>query len=112
MAEQPMTIHDLFMAMPAYANRAAIQQVDKTVQFEVTGEEKGNYYLVVKDGEVTVHEGVAAKPDATITTPADVWMEISTGQLNGAVAFMTGKFKATGDLSLLMTMQNWFDLPG
>ncbi|MDQ4078996.1 MAG: SCP2 sterol-binding domain-containing protein [Chloroflexota bacterium] len=105
------TIQELFESMPRYANESAIQDVDKTIQWELTGEEPGYYYLEVKDGTVTTHEGQADNPDATIVTPSELWKRIATGQENGAVAFMSGKFKATGDLSLLMKMQNWFEVP-
>jgi putative sterol carrier protein len=113
MAEQPGSVRDLFRAMPQYANHEAIQDVSKTIQFNITEDsvETEHYYLDVRDGQVQTHEGTAADPDVTIITPAEVWMDIATGQINGAVAFMTGKFKATGDLTVLMSMQNWFNIP-
>lgn len=107
-----MTIKELFEQMPQYANSAALKGVTKTVQFNVSGDDAGSYILRVADGDVTTEEGEVAAPDITITTPADVWMDISTGKLNGAVAYMTGRFKAQGDLSTLMAMPNWFSLPG
>ncbi|MBA3534247.1 MAG: SCP2 sterol-binding domain-containing protein [Ardenticatenales bacterium] len=106
------TIKQLFEWMPQYANEAAIQGVTKTIQFNVTGDDEGQYYIQVADGKVDTGEGAIENPDATITTPADVWLQITSGQLNGAVAYMTGKFKATGDLTVLMAMQNWFNMPG
>lgn len=106
-----MTIKELFMAMPQNAKAEAIQGVDKTIQFNLTGKDAGNYYLDVRNGEAIVHEGEAKKPDATINSPSDLWIKIATGKENGAVAFMMGKFKATGDLSLLMSMQSWFNIP-
>jgi putative sterol carrier protein len=112
MAQRPSTTRELFMAMPQFANQDAIEGVNKIVQFDVTGDDPGQYYLTVYEGQVIVNEGVAENPDVTVTTPADVWMNIATGQENGAVAFMTGKFKATGNLSVLMSMQSWFNMPG
>jgi putative sterol carrier protein len=106
-----MTIRELFTAMPQYANASAIQGIEKTIQFKVTGKDAGNYYLTIQNGEATVDEGEADNPDATINTPSDVWLNIATGKQNGAVAFMMGKFKATGDPSLLISMQNWFNIP-
>lgn len=106
-----MTIRELFTTMPQYAKAEAIQGVDKTIQFKLTGEEAGNYYLRVQNGEVEAHEGEADKADATIRSSSELWIKIATGKENGAVAFMMGKFKAEGDLSLLMSMQNWFNRP-
>jgi putative sterol carrier protein len=112
MAQRPSTTRELFMAMPQFANQDAIEGVNKIVQFDVTGDDPGQYYLTVYEGQVMVNEGVAENPDVTVTTPADVWMNIATGQENGAVAFMTGKFKAAGNLGVLMSMQSWFNMPG
>ncbi|MGB0387032.1 MAG: SCP2 sterol-binding domain-containing protein [Ardenticatenaceae bacterium] len=106
-----MTIKELFERMPDHVNESAIEGVDKTIQFNVTGDEPGNYSLVVQGGEVEVQAGEADDPDATINTDSDVWLKISRGELNGAVAFMTGEFTAEGDVMLLMSMQSWFDLP-
>ena len=111
MAPVPTSVKEILYAMPEYANTGAIATVDKTVQFNISGEEAGNYYLEIKNGEVTTHEGVAPAADVTIDTPAEVWKQIATGEVNGAVAFMTGKFKASGDLGILMGMQNWFTMP-
>jgi putative sterol carrier protein len=47
----------------------------------------------------------------TIKTPADVWLKISRGELNGATAFMTGKFKVSGKMDLLMKMAKFFTPP-
>ena len=106
-----MTIAQHFEQMPNQVNKSAIEGVHKTVQFKVTGDEPGQYYVVVNDGEVKVHKGVADNADATINTPSDVWLQISSGKLNGAVAFMTGKFQVEGDMMVLMSMQNWFNRP-
>jgi putative sterol carrier protein len=112
MDQQTPGIRDLFMAMPQFANTDAIQGVNKIIQFNVSGEEPGQYYITVYNGQVLANEGVAENPDVTISTPSELWMEIATGKQNGAVAFMTGKFKAQGDLGVLMSMQNWFKIPG
>ncbi len=106
-----MTIAELFAQMQNHVNESAIEGVNKTVQFNITGEEEGEYYIVVDDGEVEIHEGQADDPDATINTPSDVWLKVSSGELNGAVAFMSGQFQAEGDIMLLMSMQSWFDRP-
>jgi putative sterol carrier protein len=111
MAQIPATLKEILYAMPQYANSDAIANVNKTVQFNFSGEEEGQYYLVVRDGTATMNEGVAANPDVTIDTPGEVWKAISAGDMNGAVAFMTGKFKASGDITILMAMQNWFTIP-
>ena len=105
------TIDDLMTQMPHYVDADATQGVDKTIQFEFTGDESGSYYLKVQDGTAETHAGTADNPDVTIHTPSDLWKRIATGQENGAVAFMMRKFTAEGELPVLMAMQNWFNIP-
>jgi putative sterol carrier protein len=55
-----------------------------------------------------VAQGQAASPTATINAPSEVWLKIARKELDGAAAFMSGQFKATGDLGLLMRMGSLF----
>ncbi|MDQ7030972.1 MAG: SCP2 sterol-binding domain-containing protein [Ardenticatenia bacterium] len=105
------TLEEIFLAMPEHAVTEKIKNVNTTVQFIITGDEPGEYVLRIADGNVTVEKGRADDANLTITSPSDVWKGIVTGDINGAMAFMTGKFKASGDLNVLMQMQNWFTSP-
>jgi putative sterol carrier protein len=55
-----------------------------------------------------LREGPAARPDVIIRTPADVWLAICKGELNGAMAYMKGKYKVEGKVSLLMKLDSLF----
>lgn len=111
MTQLPETLEEALMAMPKFANEKEIAGVSATVQFDVSGDEPGTYTLTIDNGEVTVETGAADDPDLTISTPSDVWKGIMFGELNGAMAFMQGQFKADGDLNVLMNMQKWFETP-
>ena len=52
--------------------------------------------------------GTAEKPDLTIETPFEVWMDIMTGKADGQQMFMEQKYRVNGDLSLLMRMNQFF----
>ena len=79
-----------------------------TIQFNFTGAEPGNYTVRVADGKCDVSEGTADNPTVTINSPSDVWLKITRRELDGATAFMSGQFTFTGDMGVLMQMQNWF----
>jgi putative sterol carrier protein len=55
-----------------------------------------------------VTEGTADNPTVTINSPSEVWLKIIRRELDGATAFMSGQFTFTGDMGVLMQMQNWF----
>jgi len=61
-----------------------------TIQFDVHGEEPGCYHLRIAAGDCTFHRGEAEAPTLTITTPSEVWLQISKGELSGQEALMQG----------------------
>ena len=56
----------------------------------------------------TYHEGPADHPDVIVKTPAEVWLAISKGELDGQQAFMSGRYQVEGDVSLLMKLRSLF----
>ena len=66
--------------------RTCIREGVDNIKINISGDESGSYYLEIKNGTVTTHEGTAPAADVTIDTPADVWKQIATGDVNGAVA--------------------------
>lgn len=47
-------------------------------------------------------------PTLTINTPADVWLAVVRKEKNGAMALMTGKYKASGKMGLMLKMDKIF----
>ena len=82
--------------------------VNKTVQWDLTGDGGGKWYVKIADGACTVAEGEADSPNMTMTMTADDYLALMNGSLNGQQAFMTGKLKIAGDMMLAMQMQGWF----
>jgi len=105
---QPETARDLLQRMPQALNPAAAQGLTATYQFEVSGDEQFTAHLRIENSQATYHEGPAEKPDVIIKTPAAVWLAVALGKLDGAQAYMTGKYKVEGDLNLLMKLSSLF----
>ena len=98
----------LISMMPSGFNKAAAQGLSAVYQFEITGQEEFTVYLKIEGGQRTFHEGTHGKPDVVVKSPADVWLAISRGEMNGQAAFMSGKYKIEGDIGLLMKLNNLF----
>lgn len=77
-------------------------------QFEATGEGGGTWHVVMNDGEARVDRGPAPEPDIVITSSADDLLAIVNGKMSGQSAFLTGKIKIKGDMSLALKLQNLF----
>ncbi|MCP4544079.1 MAG: hypothetical protein GY832_43765 [Chloroflexi bacterium] len=102
------TMRDLISGMALNFNAKAANGLKAVIQFDVTGNDPGQYYLSIAGKECTAFEGTHAKPTLTIHTPADVWMAISQGEMNGAMAMMSGKYSVKGNLGLLMKLDKFF----
>jgi putative sterol carrier protein len=105
----PETCKEGLMGMPTTFKADKAAGVSAVIQFKVTGDESGDYYLEVKDGNCTASEGEHASPTVTINTPSDVWLKIMRRELDATTAFMSGQFTFTGDMGTLMQMGSWFE---
>jgi putative sterol carrier protein len=105
---EPTSARELIENMPAALVAKAAEGLDEIVQFNMTAPEPGQYWLHIVDGACSFHEGEAPAPTLTITAPSDVWLDVALGRTNGQMAFMMGKFKADGDLTLLMKLGKLF----
>ena len=82
--------------------------VNAVYQFELAGDDGGNYNVTVADGTMAVSDGAHEKPSCTIKMKAPDFIKMTNGDLNGQMAYMTGKLKITGSIPMAMKMQNLF----
>ena len=99
---------EMIAGMPNAFDAAAAKGMNKVIQFDVTGDEEFTSHLVIADGTCAHHDGPAQNPDLVVKTPADVWVKISKGEMDGAMAFMKGKFKTEGEMTLLLKLNTLF----
>jgi putative sterol carrier protein len=105
------TVREVFDGMPATFIGEKAAGMNAVVQFEITGEGGGKWYAAIENGELRVVEGEREDASLTLTAAAADYLAISTGRLNGQLAFMTGRLRAKGDLALAMKMQLIFKQP-
>jgi len=98
----------IMTGMPMAFNPKAAEGLDVTIQYVLSGEGGGLYYAHIRGGKCTAHHGVVDKPALTIHAPANVWLAISKGELDGSQAFMQGMYRVTGDMSILLKMDDLF----
>ena len=102
------TARELLQMMPLGLNEAEAVGLSAVYEFHVSGDEEFIAHLVIADQKASYHEGPAKDPQVTILTPADVWLKIARKDLDGAQAFMAGKYKVRGDIGLLMKLNTLF----
>jgi len=86
------------------------QGIDALMQFELSGDEGGQYWVKVVDGTCSTGEGAVENPRITFKSSADTWLDIAAGKTNVINAFMMGKLKVNGDMGLAIKIQSMFGL--
>lgn len=104
----PAACRELLKSMPLGFDPAAAGDLEAIYQFEIAGGEEFTAHLRIGGGNCAFHEGPADRPGIVIKSSSDVWLGISRGEIDGRQAFMTGKYKVEGDLSLLMKLGSLF----
>jgi putative sterol carrier protein len=109
MAEE-LTIGSLMARLPEAFQADKAAGVEAVIQFNLTGDGGGEWYVTITDGTCTIDEGAAENPKLTINADGQDMLGIFTGEINAMAAFSSGKLKLSGDLGLSMKLLNFFKL--
>ena len=96
-----MTPEEIFKEMPANINPDAAKGMNSTIQFNLSGDNGGQWYVTIKDGKAEVSKGTAPSPNMTLSMSAQDYVDMTMGKL-----------KISGDMGLAMKMQSLFKRPG
>jgi putative sterol carrier protein len=106
--ESVSSVKEYFDTLPQRFVADAAKSIDAVFQFELAGDGGGTYHVLVKQGVMEVVNGAHPTPTATIKMNGDDYVKMVNGQLNGAMAFMKGQMKVTGNVLLAQKMQAIF----
>jgi putative sterol carrier protein len=105
-----MTVRETFEAMPGRFRPDRAQGLRAVVEYDITGEGGATCHLAIADGTCTLHEGPAPRADLTLSMAAADWLDLLAGRLNGQVAFLSGRLRHKGDMSLLLRLPGVFGI--
>ena len=80
------------------ANKA--KGVHARYQWELSGPQGGQWWIDVNDGTYKMGKGKVPNPNVTFVAKDKDWVAVSSGQLGGTWAYMTGRLKIRGDQGL------------
>lgn len=86
------------------------QGVTGTILFDLSGEYGGKWAVNIAEGACEVVEGGVDSPTTTLLMSAEDFVGMVNGTLNAMAAFMQGKIKLQGDMSLAMKFQTIFGI--
>ena len=101
---------EYFATLGERFDAGAAAGLNASFQFELSGDNGGTYCVEVNDGAMEIIEGGKESPTFTLKMDGDEYIKMAHGKLNGAMAFMTGKMKISGDRGLATTMKKIFPL--
>ena len=92
----------------AGAEPGKLAGLNKVVLFDLAGEGGGQWTATIADGKIELVEGTTAPPDATFKMKAEHFLGIVNGKINPIAAFMQGRVRVEGDMSVAMRLQSLF----
>lgn len=102
-------VRQTMLDIPNHFNAAKAKGVSGVVQCVFSGDQASDWMIQIEDQQCQVEEGRADNPDLTIKSDAEVGVKVLTGEMDPMRAYMLGKVKVFGDLSLGMKLTNFFD---
>lgn len=83
---------------------AKVKDINAAIQFDLSGENGGSYWLRIADGAAATGEGEIEGAKMTLKASADDFYAMINGGLNPMQAFMMGKIKIQGDTGLALKL--------
>jgi len=101
------SISPIFDSIKALLNPDIVQRIGGIYVFQLKGKEPGTWFLDLKNGGGATGPGDAgvAKPDVVMTMTSDNFAKMFTGKLKPTTAYMSGRLKIQGDLTLAMKLE-------
>lgn len=97
-------VASIFSTMISRFDPSKAEGVNATIQFDLSGDNGGAYWLRIADGKAETGVGQSENPRMTLKAKADDFVGMLNGNMNPMQAFMTGKVKIQGDTGLAMKL--------
>ena len=104
------SVQQFFADLEKKVDASKTEGMHVTYQFDISGDQGGQWHVNLEDGSVQVHEGVSDNPNITLSATQENWLDIISGRASGQTAFLTGKLKIKGDMTLALKLQSIFKL--
>ncbi|TMB99873.1 MAG: hypothetical protein E6J42_02110 [Chloroflexi bacterium] len=98
----------IFHYMPLIFRSDKAEDMKATYQFTMEGEGGGQWHIRIADGKAEADDGPAEPHDSEIKTKPELWVDLSSGDLNPPMAIMTRKVKLGGNPALAMKLSHLF----
>lgn len=101
---RPDSLDTFLLLFPLGINTRPVGDRKVVLQFRFPDGVESSCYFTIEKGLINAQKGTHNKPDITIETPFELWMDIMTSKVDGQQMFIEKKYKVSGDLSLMMQL--------
>ena len=91
-------------------NTEEAKGVEAVFQWDLIGDEGGQWHIVVKDERANLCQGLHDSPNVSQTCSVDLFLSLVNFEVNAMQAFMSGKLKVSGDMMLAQKIMSIFPL--
>lgn len=105
---KPASIKEFFQRLPGQLDTDAAEGLSAIYQFDLSGDQGGQYHLVIANGICSVREGVHPDPHVTFSMSGEDCLGVLSGRLDGAAVFLSGQLRLSGDLGLALQLTSLF----
>ncbi len=91
--------------LPAKFDPSKTVGVDVVIQLNITGTNGGDWIVTIKDQKLGTQQGLHPSPSLTIRMADTDYVDMINGKLGGERAFMTGKLKFKGSMTLALKLK-------
>lgn len=104
-----INVNQMMNEIPDHFNPERAEGVSGVVQCVFSGEQASDWVIRIENQTCSVTEERINDADLTIRADAEDGIKILTGKMDAMRAYMLGKIKVFGDLSLGMKLTTLFD---
>jgi len=97
----------IFDSIKAMLTPDIVQRIGGVYVFNLKGKEPGTWFLDLKNGAGAAGQGDSgdAKPDVVMSMTSDNFTKMFSGKLKPSTAFMMGKLKIQGDMTMAIKLE-------
>jgi nitrite reductase/ring-hydroxylating ferredoxin subunit/putative sterol carrier protein len=99
-----------FQSLHRLFDPTAAGELEAVFQWTLSGARAVDHFAEVRGGAIQAAAGVHPAPTVTIEMSTDDYLSMINGELNGALAFSTGRGRLRGPVRLAMRMRRLFPL--
>ena len=78
--------------------------IDTVIQLKLIGSQASDWYLIIKDQTCESNQGIHPDPKMTMTVDSEDYIKMAVGEMDATMAFLKGKVKVSGDMSVALKM--------